>query len=97
MSFEQHLIEDARLVLLRSLSEMPQYRGNSSVLHNFLTRFGHGFSRDQVRTQLNWLAEQGLIVIEENLGSVMVVKLTERGEDVAHGRVRTHGVKRPSA
>lgn len=96
MSFEQHLKEDARLVLLRSLSEMPQYRANSSVLHSFLTRYGHGFSRDQIRSELDWLSEQGLIIVEENLGSVQVVKLTERGEDVAHGRVKTHGVKRPS-
>ncbi|MDA3509433.1 VpaChn25_0724 family phage protein [Acinetobacter junii] len=97
MSFKDHLIEDMRLVVLRSLSEMPQYRSNSSVLHSFITRYGHGFSRDQLRTQLNWLTEQGLIVIEENLDSVLVVKLTERGCDVANGLVLTHGVKRPSA
>ncbi len=58
MSFKDHLIEDMSLVVLRSLSEMPQYRSNSSVL---------------------------------------VVKLTERGCDVANGLVLTHGVKRPSA
>ncbi len=97
MSFENHLIEDMRLVVLRSLSEMPQYRLNSSVLHTFVTRYGHSFSRDQLRTQLHWLAEQGLIVIEENLDTVLVVKLTERGCDVANGLVVTHGVKRPSA
>lgn len=97
MSFKDHLIEDMRLVVLRSLSEMPQYRLNSSVLHTFITRYGHSFSRDQLRTQLYWLVEQGLIKIEDDLGSVLVVKLTERGDDVAHGRITTHGVKRPSA
>ena len=97
MSFKNHLIEDMRLVVLRTLSEMPSYRLNSSVLHSFITRYGHSFSRDQLRTELHWLAEQGLIVIEENIENVLVVKLTERGADVASGFVITHGVKRPSA
>ncbi|QHH96704.1 ArsR family transcriptional regulator [Acinetobacter dispersus] len=97
MSFAEHLKEDMRLVMLRTLAEMPQYRLNSSVLHNFVIRYGHSLSRDQLRTELHWLAEQGLLVIEENLGSVLVVKLTERGADVAQGLVVTHGVKRPSA
>lgn len=97
MSFQDHLKEDMRLVVLRSLSELPTYRSNSSVLHSFVTRYGHSFSRDQLRTELHWLAEQGLLVIEENLGAVLVVKLTERGVDVANGLVITHGVKRPSA
>jgi Fe2+ or Zn2+ uptake regulation protein len=97
MSFKNHLLEDMRLVVLRTLSEMSSYRLNSSVLHSFITRYGHSFSRDQLRTELHWLAEQGLIVIEENIENVLVVKLTERGADVASGLVITHGVKRPSA
>ena len=97
MSFKNHLIEDMRLVVLRTLSEMPSYRLNSSVLHSFITRYGHSFSRDQLRTELHWLAEQGLIVIEESIENVLVVKMTERGSDVASGLVVTHGVKRPSA
>lgn len=96
MSFKDHLKQDMRLVVLRLLDEMPQYRSNSSVLGVGLDRFGHCFSRDQVKTELHWLAEQGLLEIEEDLGSVMVVKLTERGLDVATGRVKTNGVNRPS-
>ncbi|HBI8874848.1 hypothetical protein [Acinetobacter baumannii] len=38
-----------------------------------------------------------LVVLENDLGSVLVVKLTERGMDVATGRITTHGVRRPSA
>ncbi|ENX02669.1 hypothetical protein F900_01115 [Acinetobacter modestus] len=97
MRYADALKEDMRLVVLRSLSELPTYRSNSSVLHDFITRYGHSFSRDQLRTELHWLAEQGLLEIEENLGTVFVVKLTERGADVAKGLVITHGVKRPSA
>ncbi|RKL54694.1 hypothetical protein CKN55_15200, partial [Acinetobacter baumannii] len=32
MSFANHLKEDMRLVVLRLLHELPQYRSNSSVL-----------------------------------------------------------------
>lgn len=97
MSFANHLKEDMRLVLLRLLHELPQYRSNSSVLVSGLDRFGHSFSRDQVKTELHWLTDQGLIELENDLGSVLVVKLTERGADVATGRITTYGVKRPSA
>ena len=38
MSFENHLKEEMRLVLLRLLNEMPSYRGNSSTLHSSLDR-----------------------------------------------------------
>lgn len=97
MSFKDHLKQDMRLVVLRILQELPQYRSNSSVLGAGLDRYGLSFSRDQVKTELHWLSDQGLIEIVEDLGSVMVVKLTERGLDVALGRVSTHGVNRPSA
>ena len=39
MSFENHLEEEIRLVILRSLNELPSYRGNSSTLHRRLTFF----------------------------------------------------------
>lgn len=97
MSFKDHLKQDMRLVVLRILQELPQYRSNSSVLGAGLDRFGHSFSRDQVKTELYWLAEQGLLEILDDLGSVLVVKLTERGLDVATGRATTNGVNRPSA
>ncbi len=97
MSFENHLEEEIRLVILRSLNELPSYRGNSSTLHRRLTFFAIDVGRDKVKTELYWLAEQGLIKIEEDLDSIMMVKLTPRGQDVAEGRTRTHGVQRPSA
>ena len=97
MSFENHLKEEMRLVLLRLLNEMPSYRGNSSTLHSGLNHWGFGFSRDQVKTELYWLKEQGCIVIEMDNPAVLVVKLTERGQDYVEGRARIHGIKRPSA
>ena len=41
-----------------------------------------------------WLEEQGL-VSREDLGGIIVVKITQRGLDVAEGRAIVPGVKRP--
>lgn len=94
--FAQHLRQDQRLVLLRILSEMPSYRANSSVLSNLMHQMGHTMTRDQVKTELRWLAEQGLLSLEE-AGSVIVATLEERGQDVAEGRGRVDGINRPRA
>lgn len=97
MSYQQLLTEDQRLVILRILSELPSYKSNSSVLHGLLAKLGHEISRDKVRTELNWLAEQGLVTLDQQTESVIVAKLTERGEDVAAGRAVVSGVQRPGA
>ena len=96
MTYSKFVAEDQRLVLLRVLNEMPGYQSNSSVLVNALSHYGHVVSRDQVRTQLGWLEEQGLITCQL-LEAVTVATLTERGIDVATGRARVHGIKRPGA
>jgi hypothetical protein len=96
MNFENHLKEEMRLVMLRLLNELPSYRGNSSTLHGGLIRIGLSFSRDQVKTELFWLKEQGCIEIEMET-PVLVVKLTERGQDVVENRARISGIQRPSA
>ena len=92
--FADYLRQDQRLVVLRILSELPQFRSNSSVMANLLGEFGHHPSRDQVKTELVWLGEQNLIKVED-LGSVLVVTLTERGADVAAGRASVPGVSKP--
>ncbi len=94
--FAQHLRQDQRLVLLRILSELPSYRSNSSVLAVLMEKMGHNMTRDQVKTELRWLAEQGLLTVED-AGSVLVATLDERGQDVAEGRAKVDGIKRPRA
>lgn len=95
-NFAQHLRQDQRLVLLRILAEMPSYRANSSVLSNLMHHMGHTMTRDQVKTEMRWLAEQGLLDLDE-AGSVIVATLNERGQDVAEGRARVDGIQRPRA
>ncbi len=92
--FADYLRQDQRLVVLHILSELPQFRSNSSVMANLLGEFGHHPSRDQVKTELVWLGEQNLIKVED-IGSVLVVTLTERGADVAAGRASVPGVSKP--
>jgi repressor of nif and glnA expression len=94
-SFHEFVREDQRLVILRVLSDALDYRCNSSVIRALMEKFGHAISRDQVRSELAWLAEQGLVVVED-VGPVVVARLTERGGDVAAGRATVPGVNRPA-
>lgn len=94
--YAEYLREDYRLVILRLLVEQTAYRANSSVLTMALDNYGHTLSRDQVKTELYWLAEQGTLTLND-IGPVLVATLTERGQEVATGRARVPGIKRPGA
>lgn len=94
--YAEFLRQDMRLVVLRLLAEMPAYRANSSVLNAALDNYGHSVSRDQVKTELQWLSEQGTVSLDD-IGPVLVATLTERGQDIAAGRARCPGIKRPGA
>ncbi len=95
MTLSDLLSSDRRLVVLRIL-EQTGGSLNESVLQTALEEFGHRVSRDVVRTELAWLDEQGLVTSETVGGRIIVVTLTERGADVATGRAKHPGVKRPS-
>lgn len=94
MSYEHHIQEDRRLVILRLLAEARSYDMNSAVLQTALADFGHHPSRDQLHTELAWLVEQGLVHTRE-MASVLVSRITPRGIDVAMGRAQVPGIKRP--
>lgn len=87
---------DQRLVILRALSETQGYSANDSILHDVLNNFGHSLSRDAVRTHIRWLEEQGLLAVSKIGDRTLVASITERGVDVANGRARVDGVKRPA-
>lgn len=94
MSFADIVAADRRLVILALLAEDADYSHNEYVLSEGLRAFGHQTSQDKLRTELSWLAEQGLVTINAS-SSVQVVNLTRRGKDVATGAVVVPGVKRP--
>ncbi|MGQ3663276.1 VpaChn25_0724 family phage protein [Citrobacter braakii] len=87
------LNQQARLVILRSLTEC-RGEANDSMLQSCLDVYGVKVSRDEVRTQQAWLAEQGLVTNEDIAGCI-VSTLTGRGQDVAEGRAVVPGVKKP--
>ena len=86
--------EDQRLCILRILEEAPNCRCNESILHQALPQYGHDLGRTKVTALTTWLEEAGLVEVED-LGVVRIARLTEAGEDVALGRTRHPGVKRP--
>lgn len=95
MDYGNIVAEHLRITILRLLSEHPSYTLNDSMIRDLVPRFGFRPSRDSIRTQLAWLAEQGLVTVSCN-GDCHVAHLTERGEEVAKGYATVPGVKRPS-
>jgi Fe2+ or Zn2+ uptake regulation protein len=93
--FQKLVTEDRRLVVLRLLAESESYTANEYLLTSALPGFGHSVSHDRVRADMDWLEEQGLVSVERP-GDISVAKLTQRGLDVAQGRTRATGVKRPA-
>ncbi len=94
MSYKEHENQHLRLTTLRALHDDSDYQINESLLKDVLKPYGFAPSRDALRVQLRWLEEMGLVTIED-LGAMLVAKLTERGADVATGSARIDGVKRP--
>lgn len=93
-SFTRLVEEDRRLTILLLLSESPDYKANHFLIQSALDGFGHTVSVDRLKADLAWLAEQGLVTQQETAG-VQVPQLTDRGLDVAQGRVVHPGIKRP--
>lgn len=98
--FARLLAEDRRLVILRGLAEDHDYSLNEGILKKVLASIGHDVSRDMLRGDLAWLADQQLIRLEKLAGGaapgeLWVARALEDGIDVARGRPHP-GVARPS-
>lgn len=96
MSYGEHFRRHLRLCLLRTLCDAPGNQANASILRSYADELGIDATRDQVNTELGWLAEQGLVTVASVAG-LLVATLTARGEDVACGRARVEGVEKPTA
>ncbi len=95
MSFDEHLSEDARLVIIRELAKQTDGRLNETIITAALDTFGHRRSREWVRTQINKLAELGAVTLT-NAGSVLIASLTRAGQDHVERRSVISGIKNPS-
>ena len=87
---QQILREMTRFQILRMANKMPS-RTNSSILQSMLKQAGYTFTRDQVKSEIRWLEQQGLLEVEQ-VESVLVVGITERGEDVANDLSKVDGI-----
>lgn len=88
------IIEDQRLLILKSLLDSHHYSQNEEVLLVLLEQYGHFPSHELLRLNLCFLEEKGLLVLSM-LDELLVAKLTRQGVDVAQGRTIVEGVKRP--
>lgn len=95
-NFYDFTMGHARLAVLRALAEAVQHTANDSVLSARMDALGLPVTRDQLRTQLGWLEEQGLIRLTRPTDSLLVACLRERGAEVASGRAHVDGIQRPS-
>ncbi len=84
-----------RLCILTHLAHCLDYASNSEILLDVCNGLGITTSRDRLIGTLAWLNEQGLIDLEDHAGFVLV-SATPRGVDLARGRARHPGVKRPA-
>ena len=94
MSYANLVQQDMRLSILLVLEQDPGYSQNEHLLRRILGQVGHEMGFDRLRTELAWLEEQGLVTLVKH-GDLQVVKLTNRGEDVALGHSTVPGVQRP--
>jgi Fe2+ or Zn2+ uptake regulation protein len=94
-AYEQHNRRHRRLSVLRILAEAPGYTANDSLLGMVVNEFGIVSTRDQVRSELTWLSEQGFVTIKDVAG-VMVATITEAGGEIAAGRRTDPGIAKSS-
>ncbi len=87
--------EDRRLRILQLLAGQPDYAINEAILKLGLEEYGHGITRDALRTDMAWLAEQELLNTSIAGTDVQVATITGRGVDVASGLANVPGVKHP--
>lgn len=94
LSFADRQREARRLALLRLLASAPTYQAADTLLYQALPEQGVAASLDAVRSDLAWLAEQGLADVT-SAAEVRLARITARGLDAAHGLAVVPGVARP--
>ena len=91
----RHFAEaERRLVILRITAEGSGV-ANDRLLRNGLDHWGLISTIDQVHQSIDWLAEHGLLAIDElTAGDAPVrrVTITKRGREVADGHTEVSGV-----
>lgn len=95
MSYQDFQTAGRRLGILRILQRRNQFTSNEYSLNDELGgNYGHHVSKDALHTDLAWLEEQGLVIVQQPRAG-WIATLTSRGADVAEGRATVPGIARP--
>jgi hypothetical protein len=94
-SFEETLSQHRRITILRFLNDSPEYTSNASIILEICNDVGVKSSFDQVKGELEWLKSNRMLTYKDHDGFIVAVA-TKHGIDIAEGRARHDGVKRPS-
>ncbi|WP_067734472.1 VpaChn25_0724 family phage protein [Novosphingobium naphthalenivorans] len=86
--------ELVRLTVLQLLGELSSNSAIEELILPPIEAMDLPCTMDQLRGHLSWLAEQGLIEIENNKRGGLTAYLLERGREVARGAATAPGVAR---
>ncbi len=92
--YKDLVAQDRRLVLLQALAQSPDYALRETVLVRLLAGERLAIGTDDLRGELRWLADRGLVDVEFH-DDVQAARITVRGIDVATGLLLADGIARP--
>ncbi len=95
MNYDAFNRKHRRLALLRVLEAAPGYKSNEAILTQMVNVVGITSTRDQVRSELAWLQEQGLVTTEDVVG-LLIATATMRGQEIAQGVTFHPDIAKPS-
>ena len=95
MDYNQFSIEHRRLTILTLLNAQPTYTAPEGVVKGLLAQRGHPVGIDSLRADLQWLHEQGLVLVKKEPEGFWLATLTAHGGDVKDGLSTMPGVARP--
>ena len=91
MSYKDEIERARRLAILMALYMAAGYTLSARALRTQVEAIGYITSADKLMQEVAWLDEMGYV---EQL-ELDAVRLTERGSDIATGRMTAPGVRRP--
>lgn len=94
MSLEDLENADFRRQILNLLNADTDASINDSILKSELAVLGYPIATDRLKQQLYWLQAQGLVAVESLISGILLITLTDKGEDVACNRSKIEGIAR---
>lgn len=91
----QLMREQARLIVLKALSQQVDETLNSDLLLPEITKFGIRRDRVWLHQEMRWLQTMSAVTLFE-AGTVLVATLTETGRQHLDRQIAIEGVHRPS-